>query len=119
MRRITTASLALTIAATGVIAGTVAVLGQGASDLRIGLVTDVGTIDDRNFNQYSWEGTLAGAEALGSADEAGSITPGKLANLVAIPLAEDAGRLSSELLAALLADDRGPSAAWLRGNVVV
>ena len=70
-------------------------------------------------NEVLRMGTLAGAEALGSADEAGSITPGKLANLVAIPLAEDAGRLSSELLAALLADDRGPSAAWLRGNVVV
>ena len=26
-----------------------------ASDLVIGVVTDVGTLDDRNFNQYSWE----------------------------------------------------------------
>ena len=25
----------------------------GSSDLKIGLVTDVGTLDDRNFNQYS------------------------------------------------------------------
>nr|MBA2373453.1 hypothetical protein [Chloroflexota bacterium] len=31
------------------------------SDLKIGLVTDVGTLDDKNFNQYSWEGAQAGA----------------------------------------------------------
>jgi basic membrane protein A len=66
MRRLTTASLALTIAATGILAGAVAVAAQDASELKIGLVTDVGTIDDRNFNQYSWEGTLAGAEAVGA-----------------------------------------------------
>jgi basic membrane protein A len=66
MRRLTTASLALTIAATGVFAGALAVTAQDGSDLKIGLVTDVGTIDDRNFNQYSWEGTLAGAEAIGA-----------------------------------------------------
>ena len=29
--------------------------------LKIGLVTDVGTLDDKNFNQYSWEGALDGA----------------------------------------------------------
>ncbi len=31
-------------------------------------MTDVGTIDDRNFNQYSWEGTQAGAKAIGAAE---------------------------------------------------
>lgn len=35
------------------------------SDLRIGLVTDVGEIDDKSFNQSSWEGVLA-AEACGA-----------------------------------------------------
>src|SRR5690606_36351690 len=29
------------------------------SDMRIGLVTDVGRIDDKSFNQSSWEGVLA------------------------------------------------------------
>ncbi len=29
--------------------------------LKIGLVTDVGTLDDKNFNQYSWEGAQDGA----------------------------------------------------------
>jgi len=68
MRRFTTASLALTIAATGVLTGAAAVMAQDGADLKIGLVTDVGTIDDRNFNQYSWEGALAGAEAVGAAE---------------------------------------------------
>ena len=68
MRRFTTASLALTIAATGILAGALAVAAQDGSDLKIGLVTDVGTIDDRNFNQYSWEGAVAGAEAIGAAE---------------------------------------------------
>ena len=61
-------------------------------------------------------GTLAGAEALGRADEVGSITPGKLANLVAIPLPEDAAKSSADLLAALLADHAVPCAVWLRGR---
>ena len=67
MRRFTTASLALTLAATSVLAGAAAVMAQDGSDLKIGLVTDVGTINDRNFNQFSWEGTQAGAEAIGAA----------------------------------------------------
>ena len=37
--------------------------------LRIGLITDVGEIDDKSFNQSAWEGAMAGAEAVGgSAD---------------------------------------------------
>jgi basic membrane protein A and related proteins len=68
MRRFTTAALALTIAATGLLAGALAVAAKEGSDLKIGLVTDVGTIDDRNFNQYSWEGTQAGAKAIGAAE---------------------------------------------------
>ena len=36
------------------------------SDLKIGLVTDVGALDDKNFNQYSWEGTLDGAAKIGA-----------------------------------------------------
>ncbi len=41
------------------------------SDLTIGLVTDVGTLDDHNFNQYSWEGAVQGATITGG--EANSI----------------------------------------------
>jgi basic membrane protein A len=40
----------------------------GTSDLVIGVVTDVGTIDDHNFNQYSYEGALQGAAIIGAAE---------------------------------------------------
>jgi cytosine/adenosine deaminase-related metal-dependent hydrolase len=61
-------------------------------------------------------GTLAGAEALGRDDETGSITPGKLANLVAIPCGDGAGGQPSDMLAALLANNKTVSAVWLRGR---
>lgn len=35
------------------------------ASLKIGLVTDVGTLDDKNFNQYSWEGAQDGATKVG------------------------------------------------------
>jgi cytosine/adenosine deaminase-related metal-dependent hydrolase len=62
-------------------------------------------------------GTLAGAQALGRAHEVGSITPGKLANLVAIPIPDNAGATVSDLLAAVLADDAKPCGVWQRGSV--
>lgn len=37
-----------------------------SSTLKIGLVTDVGKLNDQNFNQYSWEGAQAGAAAIGA-----------------------------------------------------
>lgn len=40
--------------------------GSGGSALKIGLVTDVGTLNDKNFNQYSWEGTQDGATRIGA-----------------------------------------------------
>jgi basic membrane protein A len=46
----------------------------GSSDLKIGVVTDVGTLDDRNFNQYSWEGALRGAAAIGAAQPQNIVT---------------------------------------------
>ncbi len=36
------------------------------STLKIGLVTDVGKLNDQNFNQYSWEGAQAGATKIGA-----------------------------------------------------
>jgi len=36
-----------------------------ASNLKIGVVTDVGTLNDKNFNEYSYKGAQAGATALG------------------------------------------------------
>lgn len=46
----------------------------GSSDLKIGLVTDVGTLDDRNFNQYSWEGALRGATTVGAPEPQSIVT---------------------------------------------
>lgn len=37
--------------------------------LKIGVVTDVGRVDDKNFNQYSYEGAKAAATALGTTAE--------------------------------------------------
>jgi 5-methylthioadenosine/S-adenosylhomocysteine deaminase len=63
-------------------------------------------------------GTLSGAEALGRAADVGSITPGKLANLVAVPMADDASGAADELLVALLSADHGSRGVWLRGEKV-
>ncbi len=40
-----------------------------AADLQIGLVTDVGRVNDRSFNQSAWEGVQQAAEDLGVAEE--------------------------------------------------
>src|ERR1700690_2508734 len=37
-----------------------------SSSLKIGVVTDVGRVDDKNFNQYSYEGAKAAAATLGA-----------------------------------------------------
>jgi len=38
----------------------------GPGSLKIGLVTDVGKLNDQNFNQYSWEGAQDGATKIGA-----------------------------------------------------
>lgn len=38
---------------------------EAASTLKIGLVTDVGRVNDRSFNQSSWEGVVQAGEAAG------------------------------------------------------
>jgi cytosine/adenosine deaminase-related metal-dependent hydrolase len=60
-------------------------------------------------------GTLTGAEALGRGNDIGSITSGKLANLVAIPLPSDT-KTSDDALASILANETAPSQVWLRGR---
>jgi basic membrane protein A len=44
------------------------------SDLKIGVVTDIGTLNDKNFNEYSFKGAQEGAAAIG-APEPVSIVP--------------------------------------------
>jgi cytosine/adenosine deaminase-related metal-dependent hydrolase len=60
-------------------------------------------------------GTLTGAKALGRDGEVGSLTAGKAANMIAVPLAEGAGEPDSAL-ASLLASDARVSAVWVRGT---
>jgi basic membrane protein A len=44
------------------------------SDLKIGVVTDIGTLNDKNFNEYSFKGAEDGAAAIG-AEKPASIVP--------------------------------------------
>ena len=39
---------------------------EGAA-LKIGVVTDIGTLNDKNYNEYSYKGAAEGATALGAA----------------------------------------------------
>ena len=38
------------------------------SDLKIGVVTDIGTLDDKNYNEYTYKGVTAAAAAIGAAN---------------------------------------------------
>src|SRR5688500_4392444 len=38
------------------------------ADLKIGVVTDVGTVNDKNFNEYTYVGAQQGAAAVGAAE---------------------------------------------------
>lgn len=72
----------------------------------------------RRFPEISGEtilrmGTLEGAAALGLADEFGSLTPGKWANLTIVPLPDDKTRDPHELL---LSSATSACAAWYRGR---
>ena len=40
-----------------------------AGQFKVGLVTDVGRVNDRSFNQSAWEGVVAAAEGLGLAED--------------------------------------------------
>jgi cytosine/adenosine deaminase-related metal-dependent hydrolase len=60
--------------------------------------------------------TLHGAAALGCERECGSITPGKLANLVAVPMSKVSG--AGDALEAIVASEGSPTAVWLRGREI-
>ena len=62
-------------------------------------------------------GTLNGAEALGRAADVGSITPGKLANLVVLPIPGDTvGTNWADVLATIFGANTAPSAVYLAGR---
>lgn len=83
MKRLLVAALALTLS-TGLIAG----LGNNtvrAAGPKIGLVTDVGQVDDRSFNQSAWDGAqLAAKELGGTADYIETKGPEDYANNIAL-----------------------------------
>jgi len=57
------AAVGLVAAACGVIPGT-------GSGLKIGLVTDIGQLEDKSFNEFSWKGVQDGAKAVGGTAQA-------------------------------------------------
>jgi basic membrane protein A len=54
------------IAASAIVAAACSPGATSATGLKIGMVTDVGTLNDKNFNQFSWEGTQDGAQKIGA-----------------------------------------------------
>ena len=61
-------------------------------------------------------GTLAGATALGRYKETGSITPGKLANLIAVSASGNRHDQPDDVLAELFSNELAPSTVWFRGQ---
>jgi basic membrane protein A and related proteins len=53
-------------AASGSAGASAAASGAASGTWKVGVVTDVGTLDDKNFNQFSFEGAEAGAHAIGA-----------------------------------------------------
>lgn len=71
---------------------------------------------DVNSHQILRMATLAGAEALGRDSEFGSLTPGKLANVVAFSLVDGPLGTPDDMLTALFMTDRAPTSVWLHGR---
>lgn len=40
-------------------------LSVGGSGLKVGMVTDIGQLEDKSFNEFSWKGVQEGAKAIG------------------------------------------------------
>ncbi len=58
-------SVSLLLISVMVVMALLSACGAGGGDFKVGLVTDVGRINDRSFNQSAWEGVLQAAEDLG------------------------------------------------------
>ena len=53
------------------------------SQIKIGVATDVGKVDDKNFNEYTYKGTTEAATALGIAGDVPFVTPASDADRIA------------------------------------
>lgn len=62
MKRLLTYAL---VSAFVVLATGCGALGVGGSGLKVGMVTDIGQLEDKSFNEYSWKGVQEGAKAIG------------------------------------------------------
>jgi basic membrane protein A len=81
MKRYIVVLIALLVVCNGLIGAGVAHPAQAQAELKIGLVTDVGQVDDRSFNQSAWQGAKLAADALGgTADFIETIDPTDYAN---------------------------------------
>ena len=70
----TAASVAPTAAASTSAAPSTATTPAPSSALKIGVVTDIGSLNDKNFNEYTYKGAVAGATDIGAATP-GSVVP--------------------------------------------
>jgi cytosine/adenosine deaminase-related metal-dependent hydrolase len=61
-------------------------------------------------------GTLAGAIALGRDSDVGSLTPGKYANMIAIPVDDNSRTSAADSLAELLTNECRPAVVWFKGK---
>jgi aminodeoxyfutalosine deaminase len=68
-----------------------------------------------NPQQILRMGTLSGAEAVGREWEAGSITPGKFANLISVPIQNRRATSVDDVLHDVLLGDQKPSGVWVLG----
>jgi basic membrane protein A len=68
MRRIALAPIAALVGSALIVGG--GAVAQDAPEWKIAMIADVGSIDDRGFNQFTYEGAKAGAAALGLAEPA-------------------------------------------------
>lgn len=59
--------LAILVATGLVAAGCGVIPGTGGPALKIGMVTDIGQLEDKSFNEFSWLGVQDGAKAVGGA----------------------------------------------------
>jgi len=55
------------LVATGLIVAACGALPGSASGLKVGMVTDIGKLEDKSFNEFSWIGVQDGAKAIGGA----------------------------------------------------
>ena len=57
------------LVAAGLVAAACGVIPGTGSGLKIGMVTDIGQLEDKSFNEFSWLGVQDGAKAIGGASQ--------------------------------------------------